>query len=165
MSFLSRVKVVANPTDIEEKYWDEIDNGKKKAKQYPPSNSKSGFRDTYEKSNLENALSYVEMKNKDVHFVGYQMLDPSDLTDIKFRHLWERNTRGWGRDLTPKKLVTTLAKEMERVDYDYVWMWRRTGEQWPVIVIDGIIADGMGRTAFYHALGERVRAAVFNSSN
>jgi len=108
-------------------------------------------------------------QNQDIHltFQGFKEVFPYELFFINHynptnkRRATSRKSFGWGKKLPPEK----LEQEFDNKTYRYFGEILKAKKIYPPIEIDGQICDGMGRIMMCHALGIKVKVAIYKTNN
>ena len=106
---------------------------------------------------VRSALSSCKKKLEDIEFVTFKSVYPYDLNFMNKGKIWKKRYFGWGKDLDERTLEKRMMSKYARVYF------KKDVSHDPAIEIDGEIHDGGGRISFAHALGEKVRIAVFKT--
>jgi hypothetical protein len=133
-----------------------------------------GFRKELWPGDLDAAISFLykketrpevkkQIKLKRLHWITPRQADPADY--FNFSAAIGGGRYGWGKGFNPKILAQDLSELLERPGYFKKLMeFRGKNQIPPVITINGQLADGLGRAALFHALGEPILVADFRVS-
>jgi len=131
----------------------------------------AGWKTTYNPNDLRDAISYLFAKDsqtkakEDVTLKGYRTV--SDLKELDPRGLFysfEAKDKGWGNKLPEEDFIAELEDDMQRPGF-FAWVKdeHSKGQLAPLITINGQIGDGLGRAMFFHAIGQDVKVAEFET--
>ena len=113
------------------------------------------WAEKYRESDFKEALSVLDEPT--AKFVGYEDLLPWEFT-WSGKPAYPKDTFGWGKSVSAEKLDRAFYDKYERYPEA---LYQQAA---PVIIINGKIGDGMGRAAAAHAVGQKVRSAVFTTT-
>ena len=131
-----------------------------------------GFRKELWPGDIDSAISFLyrketrpqvkkQIKPKGLHWMTPRQADPADY--FNFSAAVGGGRYGWGKGYDPKVLAEDLSEILQRPGYFKKLMaFREKNQIPPVVTINGQLADGAGRAALYHALGEPMLVADFS---
>ena len=130
--------------------------------------SEYGYTDSYDSEDLADAIDDYNLKanlagdvglQNDVSEIGFELRDPSSL--LKFP---KDEKRGWLKGLSKDQIIKEFKDKYNRRDISLILDQKEKVELAPVILIDGDLHDGFGRTRLAHGLGEPVAVSLFSSN-
>ena len=122
--------------------------------------------ESFDSEDLDDAVQYVEdafgreVDSDGLRFKSVIEMDPSDFV-IDASHL--KDDPGWLLKFPESEWEAELKDAYDR-PFDHIIRNWKAGVLSPGIQIDGDFGDGAGRSSFYHAIGQQIPVAQFESA-